>query len=426
MSQKPSLHTALQAISKQLFDRVSHRITHDIDFSWMLHTPSRPIQDYFHLGQYGSSPLRYRINTITSRLSGKIWLLVVWPIMYRHILTVVREKYLPDVFSNIPSSPDLSKKMAIFESHLAYQLSQFTGFARFASFTELYEFLNNCFITFSTYLGATSDIYASHKREHTRFALDIYQEIRTAVLSHKHPIAICCYLAIRANWIDCAQETISPFMAGFREEINEILDAQLPQEDLYQSSNPYYHLPQFERWLQKPITVLYECDNMGEIVFDLLLCEHLLSLGHRIILTTKSTPVLNDVTYTDLENLLQDLALAHLHIFLDSGQLSYIETQSQVGGKYIYAVSDAYKEAYQKSHLLILKGQGHFYTMPMGYKKNRKFVPYSYKKPIVYMMGLKAPFIFNSFKYNITTSPPPIGSMILYAFHPYNPNTHPC
>ena len=79
-----------------------------------------------------------------------------------------------------------------------------------------------------------------------------------------------------------------------------------------------------------------------------------------------------------------------------------------------------------RATLLLLKGQGNFQTMPMGKKVKGKFTPYPYAKPMIYMLGMKAPFIAACFSSILTQGPAPLIQMpFLYLFDAKDPNTYP-
>ena len=63
-----------------------------------------------------------------------------------------------------------------------------------------------------------------------------------------------------------------------------------------------------------------------------------------------------------------------------------------------YKKRKKYVDAYTNCDAQIIKGQGKFQTMPMGIVLNKKFKPNQYKKPIFFLMGIKAPMIEQSLK----------------------------
>ena len=49
---------------------------------------------------------------------------------------------------------------------------------------------------------------------------------------------------------------------------------------------------------------MYECDNAGEVIFDLLVIMRLIASGKRVIIVAKYAPILNDVTVDEIYDLL--------------------------------------------------------------------------------------------------------------------------
>ena len=79
--------------------------------------------------------------------------------------------------------------------------------------------------------------------------------------------------------------------------------------------------------------------------------------------------------------------------YLESAQLQYFHANASVTGKDLFSVGERYQSVYQACDLVYLKGQGHFQSMPMGYFRRGKMVPFVYKKPMVYSMIVKTPHI---------------------------------
>jgi uncharacterized protein with ATP-grasp and redox domains len=59
-------------------------------------------------------------------------------------------------------------------------------------------------------------------------------------------------------------------------------------------------LGEVEKRLSTFDNVLYLTDNAGEVVFDLFVIEKLKDMGKRVVMASKSEPVLNDVTVEEL------------------------------------------------------------------------------------------------------------------------------
>jgi uncharacterized protein with ATP-grasp and redox domains len=395
----------------------AHRMGHH-NYDWLsIHSQPFIFQpDYLQLHQFGKTPFKTVSNRLLSH-SFTLWSKVAWPQIKHTIITLLQHRYIPllDTQSDITH-----KARACVHSVLSLPFKDLP----YATFTDLYYFLNESLYCMADALGTHSDLFKQYKRTHAEHCLRLYPTCKDDILSHKNAFEIAVFLALRANWIDCVDQHADAFLPGFSDEISEVLDDQtvIMSHILH---NPYFHIKALKKKLNtSPQTILYECDNHGEIFFDLIFVEWLLQHGHRVHLACKFQPALNDVTYAELEDVLTHAA--SLQPYLTSGQLTYLHTGSTISGKYMSAVSEAYKKAYQDATLLILKGQGNFQTMPMGKKIKGQFVPYPYAKPIVFMMGMKAPFIRACFSSIIKNSPEPKLQMpFLYIFDSQDEKTFP-
>ena len=408
-----------------LLKQIEHRKGEKQNLSWLFYSPSpMPFKpDYFEIVRFGRTPFERRIGPLLSLLMPQLWEKLVWRKIKKAIMSTVEKKYLKDILSQYPA-PQASVKDAFIKTihgHFGKNLA----ILKQATFTEIYGYINQCLKEFSTVIGAHTDTYKPHKLSHNVFCLRIYQAIKPIVLTHTHVFELACFLSIRANWIDCVEENIEPFLHAYLEEASLLLEEREPIT-FNQLQNPYFHLHSFKDLLSSPKVILFESDNSGEIVLDLLFIEWMLLNKHKVFIASKTSPVLNDITFQDVKTLLTHKAFSDLQPYLDAGTLQLIDTHSQVSGKHLATVSESYKQAYKKSDLLILKGQGNFQSMPMGEIKMGKFYPYPYKKPIVYMMGLKAPFISQCFESVLKKGPlPKLQFPFLYYFDAKNKNTHP-
>lgn len=62
-------------------------------------------------------------------------------------------------------------------------------------------------------------------------------------------------------------------------------------------------LEEITKRLDSFANVLYLTDNAGEVVFDLFVIEKLKEMGKRVVIASKSEPILNDVTVEELRSL---------------------------------------------------------------------------------------------------------------------------
>ncbi len=422
-----NLYHQLEALFHQFIDRTQKHKDQAFSFPW-LHPQGESfplLPDYLKLHQFAPTPFRKWANQRLAPLP-KLWNSLVWPQIQNTITHKIQTKYLADLAHHHQApkalNPDLQAQLITPFTRLTQKPP---ASIRHATFTDLYYFLNETLKIFCTHLELPVDIYGPMKKAHTMTCLKLYKAIRPEVLSHPTAFELACFLAIRANWIDCVEDNAAEHLVGFIEEANTLLEDLEPLQ-LNLHHNPYFQLRQVKQKLSTPQTILYELDNAGEVLLDLIFIEILLKQGHRIILGAKAQPVLNDMTYPELIHLLTHPELAHLTPYRDQGQLMIFNTESIVAGKYLPHASEAYKAAYQAATLLLLKGQGNFQTMPMGKKVKGKFTPYPYAKPMIYMLGMKAPFIAACFSSILTQGPAPLIQMpFLYLFDAKDPNTYP-
>ena len=131
--------------------------------------------------------------------------------------------------------------------------------------------------------------------------------------------------------------------------------------------------------LNDPKQIMYECDNAGEIVFDLVVVSKLLSVGHRVVLVAKYGPILNDVTVDEVTHLIETNSMFdRLKSAIDQGQLQIVFANAfAVPGKYLPLVTETYRHRCNTCDIFWLKGQANFQTMPIAnhgvFKRNIKY-----------------------------------------------------
>ncbi|RLG35791.1 hypothetical protein DRN98_00430 [Methanosarcinales archaeon] len=119
---------------------------------------------------------------------------------------------------------------------------------------------------------------------------------------------------------------------------------------------------EFENLLREPITgnvedvlnriknaskILYLTDNAGEIVFDLFFIEELIEMGKEVIISPKSSPILNDATVDDVNE------------FADF-DIQIIPTGSFVGFSPDEADPGFLEHLWNEDYLVIAKGMGNY------------------------------------------------------------------
>jgi uncharacterized protein with ATP-grasp and redox domains len=99
------------------------------------------------------------------------------------------------------------------------------------------------------------------------------------------------------------------------------------------------------------LNILYLADNCGEIIFDSLLVEQLLRLGHEVILVVRGGVILNDATMREAV----ETGIDSLCMVMSSG--------SPCPGTPLGSCSDELRQAFARADLIISKGQGNFETL---------------------------------------------------------------
>jgi uncharacterized protein with ATP-grasp and redox domains len=129
--------------------------------------------------------------------------------------------------------------------------------------------------------------------------------------------------------------------------------------DLDRALQDSFHLPlsetayaDFSRAVQSARTVLYLCDNAGEIVFDRVLIETVREMGKTVIAAVKGAPVINDATSDDARS-------AGLH----ESASAVIDNGNDGIGTLLELCSEPFREAYRKADMIISKGQANYETL---------------------------------------------------------------
>jgi hypothetical protein len=200
------------------------------------------------------------------------------------------------------------------------------------------------------------------------------------------------------------------------------LVSSLPQDSVF------YQIERFNHMVTSTGgPILYETDNCGEIVFDLALAHEFIARGRIVYLCLKQCPMVNDAMMNDVLELLEEPEFADLKTALETGKLKLVTAGPFVGGgKLPHEIDPGYRAAYLASDLVIIKGQGNFQSMPMGSCQSNRFFPYRYRKPIVYMTGIKADMILMCLQTLFGNKKvPAVNTMLLFGFDPNDPRTYP-
>lgn len=192
------------------------------------------------------------------------------------------------------------------------------------------------------YLGS-QDFYKEEKELSNTQALKLLPELKAIIKKSKDPLHDATLLAIAGNIIDYGPD----HKFDVNKTIKKVLKTKISSK----------HFDSFRSKLKKAKNLLYICDNAGEILFDKLFMEYLLS-KHKIKITAavKSKPVLNDAMLPDANA----IGLDQIAKVIESGSIT--------AGTEVEKTSKKFQQVYKYADLVIAKGQGNFETLPHNEK----------------------------------------------------------
>jgi len=199
-------------------------------------------------------------------------------------------------------------------------------------------------------LGASPDfdIYAKVKEESNAIALAYAEEFRNKIAISASPFETALQIAAAGNIID--------FGAKRHGSIN--LEQEL--QSFEKTSFDRYDIEPFKKALGQASTLLYICDNSGEIVFDMLFIEELQrEYPHvQIVAALRDKPIINDATLKDAKA----IGLDRLIRTISSG--------SVYPGTILSETTEEFQNLYNSTDVILSKGQGNFETfLPIADKR---------------------------------------------------------
>jgi uncharacterized protein with ATP-grasp and redox domains len=181
------------------------------------------------------------------------------------------------------------------------------------------------------------DPYKLVKETYNRSALDRLPSLRRMAAGARDQLEGGVRIAIAGNVIDF----------GIYDSVD--LDRSLDESfQLPLSGNDLRH---FTRAVLSARSILYLCDNAGEIVFDRVLIEILRDMGKEVIAAVKGSPVINDATLDDA------------HIAGLDECATVIDNGNDGIGTLLEACSTQFMDAYRSADLIISKGQANYETL---------------------------------------------------------------
>jgi len=185
------------------------------------------------------------------------------------------------------------------------------------------------------------DLYAEIKRKSHLTALSFLPAFRETLRSSEDPLATGVRIAAAGNIIDFGAKDHGSL--DLNKELSSLDNLRFGRDDL----------PAFRERLGRTSLLLYLCDNVGEILFDRLLMEVLLTSkpGLRIVAAVRDKPIINDATLSDArESCLDEVA-------------ELISSGSVLPGTLLEECTPEFCDLYHKADLVLSKGQGNFETL---------------------------------------------------------------
>ena len=204
---------------------------------------------------------------------------------------------------------------------------------------EVHKIIKN--ITFS------KDPYIAEKNKSNNLIKNKYNYLKKLITESDDPLLMSIKLSIIGNVID--------YGSAKRFNIDEMIEKGIKQ-NLDPNSYEY-----FKRELEKSKTILYLADNTGEIFFDKLLIEELKKRKKQITYVVKANPIINDALIADAKYAGID-TIAEI-IEGDNGQ------KFSSPGMILDYASKNFLELFEKSDMVISKGQGNYEGLSDTYRE---------------------------------------------------------
>ena len=182
-----------------------------------------------------------------------------------------------------------------------------------------------------------NDPYIKAKKDSNDLALEIFPKLKAMLENSSDRLYDSLKCSVAGNVIDLG--------------INKTFDID---ESLRQSQKAGFAKDDYKKFvtmLNKVDRVLVLGDNSGEIVFDKLLVEELVSMNKKVIYVVKGAPILNDATMEDA-----------VYVGIDR-IAEVVTTGSQYLGISLSNISQDLLELLHNTEVIISKGQANFESL---------------------------------------------------------------
>lgn len=200
------------------------------------------------------------------------------------------------------------------------------------------------------------DPYKQLKDECNEMASNLYPKLELAVKNSNDPLLTAAKIAIAGNTIDFGPR----IEIDVEKEVQKVLEGKLAINDI----------DQLKGSAQKSKDILYLADNAGETFFDRILIGELVRRDINVTYVVKGGPILNDATLRDAE-------MAGIN-----SVAKVISTGTDCAGVLFSECSKHFLREFEKSSLVISKGQGNYESL--NDVKN---------KEIFFLLKIKCPII---------------------------------
>ncbi len=188
------------------------------------------------------------------------------------------------------------------------------------------------------------DPYKELKARSNEMALRILPELESSIGRMRSPVQ----KFRRAALIAAAANAIEFDVAGRDFSLDDFKDiVSRVEADLVVD-----HIEPFRRLCKEVRNVTYLVDNAGEVALDIVLISQMKHLGPRVTAVVKSSPILNDATLEDAEE-----------VGLTSIADRVMDTGPPTIGIILNRASEEFKQVLFSSELIVAKGMGHYESL---------------------------------------------------------------
>lgn len=185
------------------------------------------------------------------------------------------------------------------------------------------------------------DIYADVKEKSNILSLAYAEGFQKKLDASASPLETGLQIAAAGNIIDFGAVNQGPInLEKELQSLNKIPFAR-------------YDIEPFKKALDGASTLLYICDNSGEIVFDMLFIKELQREypNLQIVAALRDKPIINDATLEDAK----EVGLDHLVATISSGSI--------YPGTILLETTEEFQKLFASADVILSKGQGNFETL---------------------------------------------------------------